>query len=211
MTNRTIQFFGQGYGTVAINANVQINGNAVFTGEIPTVDAAVSVLSQDQVKIFEFELPLDTVGPVPVTILFTGAETVYVEQVISNYASLSANPIYTPEEIAILQDLDVPQSEKLPIYQSVANPPLTSQDIAVLENGTQEEQRLILAQNNISVFISGPDIFSPLTTPQSKNNVEINGVMVTPMSDPPGGEWGWAVPLIDGTGTITFNLALPPT
>ena len=93
MTNRTIQFFGQGYGILAINANVQIDGNTVFTGEIPTANEPINRISSDQIKIFEFELPLDTVGSVLTSILFTGADTAYVEQVLANYVPVT-NPVY---------------------------------------------------------------------------------------------------------------------
>ena len=208
MTNRTIQFFGQGYGTTAIIANVQAAGNTVFTGEIPTTDQLRSRLPQDQVKIFEFELPLDTVGSVPVSILFTGAETVFVEQVISNYVP-AQNPVYTQEQWDILIDPESTMTEKLPIYESCANPPLTAEDILVLQNGTQEEKDLVLTEHNLQLIVQGPDVYGPLTAPQAKTNVVINSIGGVAGDTPPG-EWLWAVPLVDGTGTITFDLLMPP-
>jgi hypothetical protein len=209
MTNRTIQFFGKGYGTVPINATVQISGNVVFTGEIPTVDQPLSVLSLDQVKIFEFELPLDTVGPVPASISFTGAETVYVEQVQGNYLVYVPNPVFTPEELAIIQNPDTTQADKVPIYERVANPPLTAEDIFVIENGTRPEVIVVLEQHNLELRIFVPEQFTTLTEPQIKFNVKINNIVVERLPEPPG-EWGWEVPLINGTGTMTFDLNLPP-
>jgi hypothetical protein len=208
MTNRTIQFFGQGYGTVAINANVQIDGNTVFTGEIPTVDQPQSRLPKDQVKIFEVELPVDTVGSVPVSILFTGEEMVYVLHMQANYVPVK-NPVYTPEQLSILIDPDSTLTEKLPIFESVANPPLTSADILVLQNGTPEEKTLVLTEHNLKLLTSGPDLYGPLLAPRARTNVVVDGVAVTPGNDPPG-EWGWPVILDNGTGTMTFNLHIPP-
>jgi hypothetical protein len=208
MTNRTIQFFGQGYGTTAITANVQLNGNTVFTGEIPTVDQSVSVFPLDQVDIFNFELPLDTVGPVSVAILFTGAETVYVEQVLANYVAPIANPVYTPQQLAILSNSSTPQAEKLPIFESAANPPLTNADILVLQNGTPEERAPVLKEHNLQLMLPDPDQFVSLPLIQAKTNVVINAIGVEPSDDSPG-EWGWQVPLIDGTGTMSFDLLLP--
>jgi hypothetical protein len=208
MTNRTIQFFGQGYGTLAINANVQINGNTVFTGEIPTVDQPMNRVPKDQVKIFEFELPVDTVDSVPVSILFTGEEAVYVLQVLANYV-LIKNSVYTQEQWDIVSNPDSTLSEKLPIFESVANPPLTSADILVLQNGTPEEKTLVLTEHNLKLRISGPDLYGPLTSPQSKTNVVINGFAVEPGNEPLG-EWGWPVMLDNGTGTMTLDLLMPP-
>jgi hypothetical protein len=206
MTNNTVQIFGQGYGTEAISASVQINGSTVFTGEISTVNQLLSGLPEDQVNILEFELTPDAIIPVPVTVLFTGAGVVFVEQVfVGNYVS---NPVYTNEDLIVLQDPNSTQAEKLPIYESAANPPLTSQDILVLENGTPEEQAQILQQHNLQLTTFSPYYFSPPTQEQTKSNVKINNISVTP-SPQPTGEWGWQVPLNDGTGTITFDLKLP--
>jgi len=207
MTNRTIQFFGQASSAVAITANVQVNGNTVFTGEIITTNNPINVEPGAQIKIIEFELPLNTVGPAPVTILFTGEGRAYVEQVRSNY-SVIGNPVYTQGEIEILVDPDTTQAEKLPIYESAANPPLTSQDILVLENGTPEQQALVIKEHNLQTTLISPGTFGALVVPQCKTNVVINGVARTPGDTPPG-EWGWQIPTVDGTGTITFDMVLP--
>ena len=209
MANRTVQIFGKGYGSAPITATVQISGNVVFTGEIPTVDQPLSVLPLDQVKIFEFELSTDTVGPVPASISLTGAGTVYVAQVKGNYLEFVNNPVYTPEELAILKDPASTRADQLPIYEKAANPPLTSQDILVIESGTQEEYFEVIVEHNLLWQIKSPDIFTALVRPQSKTNVKINDINVEPASTPPG-EWGWQAPLIDGTGIMTFDLTLPP-
>jgi hypothetical protein len=208
MTNRTIQFFGQGYGILAIDANVQIDGNTVFTGEIPTANQPINRTSSYQIKIFELELPLDTVGSVLTSILFTGADTVYVEQVLANYVPVN-NPVYTEEQAEILNDPTTTTEEKLSIWEPLANPPLTSADILVLQNGTPEEKTLVLTEHNLELLISGPDLYGSLTPPQTKTNVVINGVAVEPLNEPPG-EWGWEVTLNNGTGTMTFDLLMPP-
>jgi hypothetical protein len=205
MTNRTIQIFGQGYGSAAISANAQVNGNVVFTGEIPTVDQPAQPFSPDPAVLFEFELPLDTVGSVPVLISFTGAETVYIGQVQSNYVVRIDNPVYTSEDLAILRDPNSTRATKLPIYERAANPPLTGPDILIIQNGTQEELLVILKQHNLSWSIPSPDQFISLTPPATKRNVVINSIAVVP-GDIPLGEWWWPVPLINGTGIISFNL-----
>jgi hypothetical protein len=213
MTIRTIQIWGQGYGPDSVTANVTFDGNIVFSGQIPTVESVdINYLPADQTCLISFEVPVELSGTFPVSIEFIGSDT-YVSTVIANYCS-QTNPIYTAEDLAILNNPESTFSEKLAIWTPLANPALSSEDIVVLETGTPAEQRAVLAEHGLSLSVSsGLEGFSAVAQPQCKINTVINGVAVAPPDPLPpeaSGEWGWEIPSIDNVGTFNFDLVVNP-
>jgi hypothetical protein len=217
MANRTIQFWGQGYaptGTDPIVITATLSGNVIYTGNIPTLYTFdIGRLPGDQVVLFTCELPIDFAGTVPMSISLDSpvGVDVYFEQITSNYMSI-INPVYTPSEINVLTINPTSVSaEKIAIYTAKAVPPLSSDDIAVLENGTREEKNPILVAHNLTVHVSsGPDTFisvvNNLADPRS--NVAINGTAVT-RGDTPAGTWGWEVGFSgEGSGLIEYDLTV---
>ena len=207
MSNRTIQIKGYGYGSTTCSATVSYNGATVFSGTIPTLDQAqVLVLPTDQVAIFSFEIDVTTAGTFPLIINVTGGNTVYVEQALSNYTPVQ-NPVYSASDWTIITDPASTSAQKLAVFEPLAVPPLSEADIAVLEQSTlSPEATAVLATHGISYFVSsGATSYLPISLPQAKSNVVINGTSVTP-TYPPSGEWGWEVPIVSGTGTFTCNL-----
>jgi len=91
MTNRTIQFLGQGYaptGTDPVTITATVGGNTVYSGTIPTLYTSnVLRLPTDQVVLFTFEVPMDFSGTVPMSISLDSPVGVvsYFEQIFSNY------------------------------------------------------------------------------------------------------------------------------
>lgn len=67
--NRTIQFFGQGYGSTPASIVVKLEDLIIFSGEIPTIVQANSNTDpDDQVVLFTCELPVTTQQLVPMVI-----------------------------------------------------------------------------------------------------------------------------------------------
>lgn len=95
MTNRTIQFLGQGYaptGTDPITITATMSGNTVYSGTIPTLYTSdVGRLATDQVVLFTFEVPMNFSGTVPMSISLDSPVGVdaYFEQILSNYMPTS--------------------------------------------------------------------------------------------------------------------------
>jgi len=212
MANRTIQFLGQGYapsGTEPISITATLNGNVVYTGNIPTLYSSdISRAPGDQVVLFTFELPMDFVGPQPMSIALDNPVGVsaFFEQIYSNYMEIY-NPVYTPSEINILSNPASPGVEKLAIYTAKAVPPLSAAEIAILTNGTPTEKNAVLEAHNITIVVSsGPDIFFSINSQSdARSNVVINGTAVTRRDTPPG-TWGWLVEFpAEGTGLIEYN------
>lgn len=105
MTNRTVQFYGQGYSTppaeglalTPCTITATVDGNQVFSGTIPTLETSdIYHLPSEQVLLFSFEIPLVTGGntaspstnyTLPVSLDITG-DDVFLEQINSNYNSI---------------------------------------------------------------------------------------------------------------------------
>lgn len=215
MANRTIQFLGQGYaptGTDPIVITATLNGNVVYTGNIPTLYTSdIGHQPEDQVVMFTCELPIDYAGTMPMAISLDSPVGVdaYFEQIYSNYMPVP-NPVYTQSEIGVLTDPASTTAEKIAIYTAKAVPPLSPAEIAVLENGTVAEKTAVLDSHNITVTVSsGPDTFLSLngnTDPRS--NVVINGVALT-RGPTPTGTWGWEVEFpAENSGTFEFDLTV---
>ena len=63
MTNRTLQFYGKGYGATPVGITATIDGSTVFSGEIPTVNESIgTIASAGQVLLFTTELPITEIG-----------------------------------------------------------------------------------------------------------------------------------------------------
>ena len=99
MTNRTVQFLGQGYSTppaegltlTPCTITATVDGNVVFSGAIPTTESSdIQRLPADQQVLFTFEIPLVTTGSsytIPVRLDITG-DDVFLEQINANYSQV---------------------------------------------------------------------------------------------------------------------------
>jgi len=215
MANRTIQFLGQGYaptGTEPIVITATLNGNVVYTGNIPTLYTSdVDHDPTSQVVLFTCELPVDFAGTVPMSIALDSPVGVdaFFEQIYSNYMPIT-NPVYTSSEIGVLTNPASTPAEKIAIYTAKAVPPLSAAEIAILENGTQAEKDAVLAAHNITTYVSGgADTFiSANGSADPRSNVIINGTART-RGDSPAGTWGWEVEFpAEGSGLIEYDLTV---
>jgi len=207
MSNRTIKFLGYGYGSTTCSATVSYNGATVFSGTIPTLNQAeILRLPAAQVVIFTFEIPVVASGTFPLIINVTGGNSVFIEQIYSNYMPVP-NPVYSASDWAIITNSSSTAEQKLAVFEPLAVPPLSEADIAVLQQGTMgPEAQAVLAAHGISYNVSsGADNYKSISIPQAKSTVVINGSGVAPY-DSPAGEWGWEVPIVSGTGTLACDL-----
>jgi hypothetical protein len=87
MTNRTIQFLGQGYspaGTTPMQIVVTLDGNTVYSGAIPTLyTSEIARQPANQTVLFTCETPVSFAGTVPMTITIDSPvnSTVFFEQI----------------------------------------------------------------------------------------------------------------------------------
>jgi hypothetical protein len=67
--NRTVKFFGQGYGVTPASIVVKLENLTIFSGEIPTVNQSkFNTAPTDQVVLFTCELPIAFTGLKPMTV-----------------------------------------------------------------------------------------------------------------------------------------------
>jgi hypothetical protein len=83
--NRTVQFFGQGYGTDPAVIVVKLEDLVVYEGTVPTIDQiAFNTAPEDQVVLFTCELPIMFDGFKPMTVEVISGTVVFA-QIYANY------------------------------------------------------------------------------------------------------------------------------
>lgn len=198
MTNRTLQFYGKGYGATPVGITATIDGSTVFSGEIPTVNESIgTIASAGQVLLFTTELPITEIGQKSMIVEVTGGQVV-LTQILTNYP-LIPNPVFSAEQFAVIT-AHTPRSPRdtgLAIEIAVANPPLSDDELAILRTLGDSRQDAILTAHNIQPLIvsesSDPMVF---LSHCFRSSVTINGVEVEIPDPRPLGadsEWSWIV------------------
>jgi hypothetical protein len=216
MTNRTIKFNGQGFGNVPVTVTVTANDNIVYQGAINTVDQPLPLPSYhpDPVAtLFDLQIPLDFVGSFPMSVTCDTGFGMFLLDSDANY-NLIPNPIYTPEQFAIVSGPNKSPAG-LDIFESLANPPLSQQDIDVLSdpNSTESECDAIVSQHGLSIWLSsGADSYNnDFYNGDARTTVALDGQPVEPPTPRlPGytGDWTWIIP-VGSTLTFVFNVEYP--
>lgn len=214
MTNRTLKFLGQGFGSTTVNIAVTANDEVVYSGPVNTLNEPLPqtpYMPEDCVTMFSMEVPVDYAGTIPMTISVNSGYGIKFVVVYADYV-LVPNPVYTPEQFAIITGPDWNSPEALSIITSLASPPLTPAEIAVLENPAtpDAESDAILAAHGVSEYVSGGDgVYNGTFWPgDSRTNVTLNGSpCVTPEPRPAGleGDWTWSVP-VDSVLSYDLNI-----
>lgn len=190
MANRTVQLLGYGFGADPAEITVTLNGNTVFSGPVPTLDIPVPSfpnldLVNDAVVLCTFDIELDSVGPIPMTYSVNNNVVVFAE-INANYVGV-LNPVYTPEQLAVLDNPDTPLADLVAIFTQVANPPLSQTDIDTLLDPTvslEEKEAILIAHNCQTTVSSGPDVYGNISDDgDARLNATINGVAKPKISE----------------------------
>lgn len=202
MPNRTLQFHGQGFGTEPVTITAKANNNTVYQGPINTIKQPMPDYRYPQeqmVLLFEIEVPIDYVGTFPMTVTCESGTGMLLGDSEANY-NMVPNPVYTPEQIAIITDPSQ-TAQALVIFEDLANPSLSQQDIDVLSNpdSTESECDAVLAQHGLSIMVAGgAEIYNgSFCNNDSRTNVTLDGAPVLrPVTRPPDfdGDWTRVIP-----------------
>lgn len=91
---RTFQFYGLAYGNSPVTITAKINSTQIFSGTVPTLDQPLPgqpPVESDQVVLFTIDnsadLNTDFSGSLPMTLVVSGGDGIWVEQIESNYYS----------------------------------------------------------------------------------------------------------------------------
>lgn len=214
MTIRTVQILGQGFGTNPASIAVTVDGVEVFAGNVNTLPLANIpslpnlALANSTVELMSFDVPVNYSGTKAMTCTVTSGIVIFA-QIIANYQPIP-NPVYTPEEWAVLTNPASTTAEKIAIIDSHAVPPFSTAEIAILESTDpidQPAKDAILASHGVSKIISGGStVYSDIdgqTDP--RDNVTIDGVAVTPDHGSMPGTWWFT---IEEGQTLGYNLTI---
>jgi hypothetical protein len=214
MTNRTLVFLGQGFGSTTVDIAVTANDEVVYTGPVNTLDEPLPqtpYLAEDCATLFTMEIPVDFAGTIPMTMTVNSGYGIKFVVVWADYV-IVPNPVYTAEQFAVITGPDWDSQEAQDIITSLANPPFTSEELAVLENpDTPDDQcEALLTAHGVETYVSGGDgVYNGTFWPgDSRTNVTLNGnPCVAPDPRPPGleGDWTWSVP-VDGILSYDLNI-----
>lgn len=190
MTTRTLRFYGLGYASSPVTIVATMDGTPVYSGPIPTLDQTTYELFPDEQEImFTAECNTDFAGVKPMSITVTGG-TMVMAQTLANYYTNMPNPVFTPEQYAIVTSLEpTPRTAKVAVWTECANPPLTPEEIDALTNDPLDEIDPILYAHNIQSLVlapAGADIWGSPYSSDSHTDVVIAGVAQAPNTS--GGE-----------------------
>lgn len=184
MTTRTLRFYGLGYASSPVTIVATVDGTTVYSGPIPTLDQPTYELLPDEQEImFTVECDTDFSGVKPVSITVAGG-TMVMAQTLANYYAIIPNPVFTPEQYAIVSNPGgAPRTAAVAVWTECAVPPLTTEEIDALTNGPYNELDPILVAHNIQSLVSDPNTaniwLSPYTS-DSHTDVIIDGVAQAP-------------------------------
>ena len=232
MTTRTVQFYCQGYSTppaegltlTPCTIVATIGGNVVFSGPVSTLESSdILRLPTDQTVLFTCEIPLVTTGnayTIPVSLDITG-DDVYLEQINANYCRVN-NPVFTSEQITILNDPATTPEQSIVIYEPVANPPLTPEEVTYLSTTPYPASYPTLVAHNLTTTVStgASDYNSIIANSEltdARSNVVITNATYSspppPDPRPPDADntWGWEIETAPGqTSNMTFLMNVSP-
>jgi hypothetical protein len=210
MTLRTVQITGMGFGATPAEVSVTVDGNVVYAGEVTTQNAVPwalpnNSLSSQTAVLCTFTLPKDFSGEKAMSCSVNNG-TVIFSDIKANYNSV-ANPVFTKEEFIALGGVGITPT-KLAIYSAHAVTPFSTEEIAILESAdptVRLQQDQILYNHGVSMMLPGDaDTFSPISlTTDARNDVQLNGVPVTPDHTDYQGTWWWVV---NSGSTLSYNL-----
>jgi hypothetical protein len=209
MANRTIQIYGQGFGSTPAEIVVTANGNTVFSGTIPTTNDPLPVLPNIEYstqEIFEFTVDPSFSGQLPMTCQVTNG-TVIFAQVEMNY-SFIRNPVYTQEQAQFISNPTTTWAQRVELYVPRANPALTQQQIDILLDpavSDLDKNKIVWTHNLATIISSGDNTFVRLNSPDPRSNVAIDGIAQNPDRIGLAGTWWW---VINSGSTLSYNLGV---
>lgn len=201
MTIRQFKFTGSNNAADSAGT-ISINGNTVFSGPFTGEGINGEIIASGSVDI-DNALAVNNQISAPTVVTVT-AGSIFVALTQWDYAQ-GNNPVFTPEQIVILDNPATTREEALVIYQPVAVPPLSTVDEAMLLSTDPEDaeaRRAVLTAHNLLTRIQDPAIFAYGSTPAyaqcNRANVLLNGV------EPPGANTNVGI-LVQAGDVLTYN------
>jgi len=184
MANRTLQFFGIGYGAEPVTVTATVNGAQVFAGTITTFDSPVNTTDPwtQVAPMFTAEVDENTVDNIPMSISVSGG-TAVVGDVYADRL-LKPNPVYSNEEFVALMNTEATGAEISAIMSKYASPAFTAEELALVESKNPADgtaRKTLLQSRNLEPYgFSAPGEFILAhSTTDTRSNVSVNGTPVS--------------------------------
>ena len=210
MTNRTLYFQGQAYGSAPANIAVSLNGNVVFSGTLSTLNSSPTPRPETLETLFTTQLPVATSGTQPMTVQVVSG-TVVFGPILADYSPIP-NSVFSGEQFLTVSNTSSPIESRMAIWTELATPALSSEETTTLQNGPESARWPILQAHGISNYMSsgpGPNInnLSSLFNGEyddPRTNVVIDDIpQVTPTPRDEDGVWFW---MVSAGSTMTYTL-----
>lgn len=201
MTIRQFKFTGSN-DIVGSTGTISLNGVQVLNGEFTGDSSAGSYLFAGSVDVDD-ALAVNQEILIPTVITVTSGQ-IHVALTEWNYAVVP-NPIYTSEQLAILNDPNVSKEDKSLIINPLANPPFSPAEQTFLlstDPADQLEQNQMLKDHGVLFVVQDPTVFDWGLTPEedacNRVNVLLDGV------EPAGANTNVGLLVTEGQ-TLTYN------
>lgn len=205
MTTRTIRTLGRGYGLEPAEISVQVAGITVYRGTVPTYDEWPGDYgAQPEETLFDFEIDLDQHGTIPMQYHVATGRVVF-GRINGNYVR-KINPVFTSQQVLILQDLSLTLEQRMTELALAATSPFTTEEFALLvseQPSDQAARATLIANRGLLLFVAGgSDHFGAMCQGDARSNVRLDGRMLSRPADPPG-TWSW---LVDQGQILEFDV-----
>lgn len=200
MTTRLFRFTGSV--EPSSTGVITLNGVEVWNGAFTGTEANNSVTATGDIDLNDASAVGNVIN-VPTTVTVTSG-ALHVSLTKWNFG-LVPNPVFSPEQFATLTTPGVLRSTAVAIYEAVAVPPLTSEDVTMLmgndpvDNEVREEIKI---EHNITLYVTDPYEFVTGVTPAmaacNRSNVLLDGV------EPPGANTSVGIYVVEGS-TLTYD------
>lgn len=169
-----------------VTAVITIGGvevfNGVLTGGPNDPEVVTAVGSLDVID------PVDASDIIKSVSIIVTSGTVQIGMFQWNYG-VTTNPVYTPEQLAIVTDPTTTFEQKLVVFEAVANPPFSSADLDIFASTDPADNPIkyaLLYEHNALPTIQDPTVLVYGITPEdndcNRSNAVLNG---TPYTEQP--------------------------
>jgi len=228
--NRTLQFYGTAYGDSNVSLTATINGNTVFSGEVPTINSPMPPPPHDLSNNILFSIensslfPTNYAGSYPMSIKVTGGYVAVFGLITCNYMAKSLITVMANSSISG----NVLTVGKLNLGTIAIGQLITGKEVVantVIESGADSTWIVNNSQTVTTTTIFGDwhaghaaekpgvvdeyqqcykgDPANSEDTPDARSSVTIDGIAQVPPFPKSRGVWQWAIP---NGSTITYDL-----
>jgi hypothetical protein len=206
---RILRTYGQGWGSTDAAVTIKFDDQIVFSGTVPTKPERPyrwQALPEGEMLLFEFEIPLDTVGThVMQYEMLSGIVT--FSSITSNFV-LIPNPVWSADELDLLGSNTSTPSQIVDLINSKTGGSLTQEQIDSISNDVDGSAfKDLLAALDLSITVRSAELFDVISPDDPRTAVTIDGSPSVLSRTPETlGTWYYS---LQAPQIMQFNLDIP--